>query len=553
MCRAHASAAGWLISVPCRLTPCCRAPSPRRGCCATSPRAPSTITRTASTLRWVGGCSARSSVPCKRQQLRPVWGYHPCPHLTSSTRLPPLPSSPPLSPSLPSPPFAAGLPLAAGRTPQPPDRRAGGGPQARAVTRVQGIRCAGTAAALHLRSSVLCGSRVRFGAHYGPPGPHQHLPGPCSLTPRPQVRRNAAALGTALTKRGYKLVTGGTGEGLQQAWVCGRQCRSYLGTAIERGQDAMPQAGYYTASRLLSLKDPGLAPTALPFWPADNHLVLWDLRPEGITGSKMEKACDLCHITLNKNAGACGWLQALGHCCAPQWAGIALQCASTFPPCMVPSWNCVQLSLVRACSHRQPKPLPLRSGGRCVGTDPRRRAHRFPCHDLSRPQGVGCVCAGCAAHGCSQHRRLQWGEGGCRAIRDAPKGSPQPASCLVAAPQPASSLFCLPPHHSFTPQYLHQLQTLPASPTSCTRCWRSARRCSGAVARSWPTSPGALSHGVACRDYLTLGAVKAGAVRLPLCAIKSQRCCCCLLSAVSMAAEQRGDCHPCPAAAVQCN
>lgn len=33
----------------------------------------------------------------------------------------------------------------------------------------------------------------------------------------------------------------------------------------------------------------------------DNHLVLWDLRPEEITGSKMEKACDLCHITLNKN------------------------------------------------------------------------------------------------------------------------------------------------------------------------------------------------------------------------------------------------------------
>lgn len=34
---------------------------------------------------------------------------------------------------------------------------------------------------------------------------------------------------------------------------------------------------------------------------SDNHLVLWDLRPEDITGSKMEKACDLCHITLNKN------------------------------------------------------------------------------------------------------------------------------------------------------------------------------------------------------------------------------------------------------------
>ena len=34
----------------------------------------------------------------------------------------------------------------------------------------------------------------------------------------------------------------------------------------------------------------------------DNHLVLWDLRPLGLTGSKYEKVCDLCHITLNKNA-----------------------------------------------------------------------------------------------------------------------------------------------------------------------------------------------------------------------------------------------------------
>lgn len=59
-----------------------------------------------------------------------------------------------------------------------------------------------------------------------------------------QVITNAQALGAALTGHGYKLVTGGT----------------------------------------------------------DNHLVLWDLRPEGVTGSKMEKACDMCHITLNKNA-----------------------------------------------------------------------------------------------------------------------------------------------------------------------------------------------------------------------------------------------------------
>ncbi|KAH8066292.1 glycine hydroxymethyltransferase [Aureococcus anophagefferens] len=34
----------------------------------------------------------------------------------------------------------------------------------------------------------------------------------------------------------------------------------------------------------------------------DNHLLLWDLRPAGITGSKVEKICDAVQITLNKNA-----------------------------------------------------------------------------------------------------------------------------------------------------------------------------------------------------------------------------------------------------------
>ncbi|KAI5120617.1 hypothetical protein M0805_008093 [Coniferiporia weirii] len=34
----------------------------------------------------------------------------------------------------------------------------------------------------------------------------------------------------------------------------------------------------------------------------DNHLVLWDLRPTGVTGSKVEKICDLVGITINKNA-----------------------------------------------------------------------------------------------------------------------------------------------------------------------------------------------------------------------------------------------------------
>jgi len=34
----------------------------------------------------------------------------------------------------------------------------------------------------------------------------------------------------------------------------------------------------------------------------DNHLVLWDVRPHGLTGSKLEKVCEVCSISLNRNA-----------------------------------------------------------------------------------------------------------------------------------------------------------------------------------------------------------------------------------------------------------
>ena len=57
------------------------------------------------------------------------------------------------------------------------------------------------------------------------------------------VKRNAEVLGEALNELGYTLATGGT----------------------------------------------------------DNHLLLWNLRPQGVTGSKMEKICDKVSITLNRN------------------------------------------------------------------------------------------------------------------------------------------------------------------------------------------------------------------------------------------------------------
>lgn len=34
----------------------------------------------------------------------------------------------------------------------------------------------------------------------------------------------------------------------------------------------------------------------------ENHLVLWDLKPQGFSGAKMQTICDHCSITLNKNA-----------------------------------------------------------------------------------------------------------------------------------------------------------------------------------------------------------------------------------------------------------
>mmetsp|Transcript_4582 Transcript_4582/g.7628 ORF Transcript_4582/g.7628 Transcript_4582/m.7628 type:complete len:279 (+) Transcript_4582:588-1424(+) len=85
-------------------------------------------------------------------------------------------------------------------------------------------------------------------------GPHEHqiagvatqlleVMTPEFVTYSKQVKANAAALGAKLVSLGYTLATGGT----------------------------------------------------------VNHLVLWDLKPQKITGSKFEKTCDAVNITLNKN------------------------------------------------------------------------------------------------------------------------------------------------------------------------------------------------------------------------------------------------------------
>ncbi|KAK4268166.1 hypothetical protein QN277_024855 [Acacia crassicarpa] len=85
-------------------------------------------------------------------------------------------------------------------------------------------------------------------------GPHNHQIGALAVALKQamspgfkayakQVKANAVALGNYLMRIGYSIVTGGT----------------------------------------------------------ENHLVLWDLRPLGLTGNKVEKVCDLCNITVNKN------------------------------------------------------------------------------------------------------------------------------------------------------------------------------------------------------------------------------------------------------------
>merc|ERR1712187_775413 len=56
-------------------------------------------------------------------------------------------------------------------------------------------------------------------------------------------------------------------------------------------------ANAYALAKALQAKGHKLASDG-----TDNHLVLWDLRPHGLTGSKLEKVCECASISLNRNS-----------------------------------------------------------------------------------------------------------------------------------------------------------------------------------------------------------------------------------------------------------
>jgi len=75
----------------------------------------------------------------------------------------------------------------------------------------------------------------------------------------------------------------------------------------------------------------------------DNHLILWDVRPHGLTGSKIEKVCEAASISLNRNAVP-GDLSAL----SPGGARIGTP-AMTTRGCDAKDWARIAGFLDRAC------------------------------------------------------------------------------------------------------------------------------------------------------------------------------------------------------------
>merc|ERR1712127_826953 len=75
----------------------------------------------------------------------------------------------------------------------------------------------------------------------------------------------------------------------------------------------------------------------------DNHLVLWDLRPHGLTGSKVERVCEVCSISLNRNA-------VHGDASALSPGGVRIgACAMTTRGCTAEDFKKIALFLDRCC------------------------------------------------------------------------------------------------------------------------------------------------------------------------------------------------------------
>merc|ERR1711877_99624 len=75
----------------------------------------------------------------------------------------------------------------------------------------------------------------------------------------------------------------------------------------------------------------------------DNHLVLWDLRPHGLTGSKVEKVCEAASISLNRNA-------VHGDASALSPGGVRIGTpAMTTRGCTIEDFKAIGLFLDRCC------------------------------------------------------------------------------------------------------------------------------------------------------------------------------------------------------------
>lgn len=125
-----------------------------------------------------------------------------------------------------------------------------------------------------------------------------------------QIRANAAALGANLTKRGYKLVTGGTDNHLV-LWDLRPEVSSCLAL---HSVLTLTHPAFWMQCLVWSVRlshsdcNATVVLTNRPSGDTSHGMlgtmqsILTVIDAQGINGNKMEKACDLVHITLNKNA-----------------------------------------------------------------------------------------------------------------------------------------------------------------------------------------------------------------------------------------------------------